>query len=110
MKDKLFQLRFTERNGEQQYSYEYLIAALCEIEATEKAHSLVKQWYADPGVEKDGENCYAFFGGCLTVEIESVFEITLVEYLSQQLLRYGVGYIPAVKNLASDMYLIELNS
>jgi ATP-dependent Zn protease len=63
-----YTIQILERNGEQEYGYDFLIKADDIEEATEKADNHVKTWYMDPNVFYDVETDeYMFFGGSIAV-------------------------------------------
>lgn len=63
-----FTIRMQERNGEQEYVYDFLIKANNIKEAKEKADYHTKTWYMDPKVFYDVETDeYMFFGGSIAV-------------------------------------------
>jgi len=63
-----FSILVQERNGENEYVYDFLIKANNVKEATEKADYHVKTWYTDPNVSYNVETDeYEFFGGSIAI-------------------------------------------
>ena len=64
-----FTMQMTERNGEQEYVYDFLIQANSIEEAFTKADNHVKTWYTDPNVSYNVQyDWYEFFGGSIIIK------------------------------------------
>lgn len=71
-----------EHNGEQEYSYDYIIEADNLKEAENILDGHAKTFYDDKDVESDNEG-YCFFGGALFVAIGTVHPTTKEEWLEE---------------------------
>ena len=83
-----FNIIMQERNGEQEYVYDFLIKANNMEEATRKANHHVKTWYMDPEVFYDVEiDKYIFFGGSIIVWYTGPYKTTkkaFIEMITDQ--------------------------
>ena len=77
---KTYHYTLEERNGEQEYSYQYLIHAKDKDEALEIAEDYAKTFYDDEGVELD-EDTYYFFGGEIAVTIDLLVEKSKEDFI-----------------------------
>lgn len=75
---KWFEFSIEERNGEQEYTYDYLVKAKDMKEATEKARKAARGWYGKPDwTDNDGDEPYfSFLGGAIITQVDSVAETT----------------------------------
>ena len=79
---KYFKFRLEELNGEQEYTYDYLIEAGSQAEAEEIAEAYAGSFYDDAPERIDGS--YVFFGTIVT-EVLSVNETTKERFTSDML-------------------------
>ena len=85
-KQKYYHYTLEEINGEQEYSYDYLIEAESLEEAESIANTHASTFYCDePEEVHDGS--YAFFGGAICVEIDSITETTKEGFIKDMLRR-----------------------
>lgn len=82
-KKKYYHYTLEEVNGEQEYSYDYLIESGCYEEAVEIAEIHASTFYGDDAEKCDGS--YVFFGGALCVEVRSVIETTKEAFIKSML-------------------------
>lgn len=80
-----YELHFTEYNGEQEYSYDYLLYANSYEAAENKAKDFVGRWYAaenrpDGDVEWTDYLTIEFFGGEIAIVITSICKTTLEKF------------------------------
>ena len=86
-----YYMELEERNGEQEYSYEYLIYAKDIYEAWEMAKEKARTWYDDEDVELTETGEYEFFGGSLVARITEVCPMTEREFTEMMLNRYSIN-------------------
>lgn len=86
---KTYKFTLTERNGEQEYGYDYLVYAETFETAQAKMNHCAEQWYDDPDVKLVDDH-YEFFGGCIFVTIDSGYECTEKEFVDGLLVRYSL--------------------
>ena len=79
-----FHLVIEEINGEQEYSYDYLVNAENEREANRIAEELAESFYGDDNVEKNGDY-YEMFGGSIAVKVESLIPTTKSRFIKHML-------------------------
>ena len=85
-KKKCYHYTLEEINGEQEYSYDYLIEAESLEEAEAIANTHAGTFYCDEPEEVYDES-YAFFGGAICVEIGSITETTKEGFIKDMLRR-----------------------
>jgi len=78
---KWFEFSIEERNGEQEYTYDYLVKAKDVEEARQKARRAARTWYGRPdGIEThegyEEEPWFSFLGGAVMTQVQSVKETT----------------------------------
>lgn len=78
-----YRLSLTEYNGEQEYSYAYLLRANNQANANKEAKQFVSQWYNDPDAEWTDTNTIEFFGGEIGVCIGAVVQTTKREFTKE---------------------------
>lgn len=79
MKEKLFEFKLKEINGEQEYGHDYLVWAKDIIEAGKLAQQYAKTFYNDEHAEKN-EDHYIFFSGSISVRVHSLQETKKQEW------------------------------
>lgn len=82
---KYYHCVIKELNGEQEYSYDYLIEAKNFAEANKAAEAYAGKFYNDKPYVCDGG--YVFFG-TISVEVESIMETTKDNFIKDLLYRY----------------------
>ena len=98
---KLYEVRATEYNGEQEYSQSKLLAAENTDEAWDSAREYFDKWYEDGDdkhADPDDPNRFEFIGGCIILKIESITETTLEHWKQQQVLLHSIGKLPKAKS------------
>ena len=98
---KLYEVRATEYNGEQEYSQSKLLAAENTDEAWNSAREYFEKWYEDGDdkhADSDDPNRFEFIGGCIILEIDSITETTLEHWKQQQVLLHSIGKLPKAKS------------
>ena len=91
-----YRFMLTERNGEQEYSHNYLVWAATQAEADRIAHDYASGWY-DDGDERNkdlysiDEDCFWFLGGCIAVDITSCVETNYDDFLQELIACHTVG-------------------
>jgi len=95
---KLYELRFTEYNGEQEYSETKLLAAENSDHAWQTARDYARQWYDDGDEPQehntDNPNEFEFISGCIRLKIQHLKEITLDEWIQTQINLHSIGSLP----------------
>jgi len=101
---KYWHMRLEERNGEQEYSYNYLIRAKTEGEAWELARKMAASFYGEDedgnpeGTIVDGDDCvYEFPGLWIVVKIDDLSPTTKGEYVRRMLEHEMIGGYDHVK-------------
>ncbi len=98
---RLYEVKSTEHNGEQEYSNSHLLAAQNMDEAWNLAREYFEKWYED-GDEKhadpDDPNRFEFIGGCIILKIDSITKTTLERWKEQQVLLHSIGKLPRTKS------------
>ena len=98
---KLYEVRTTEYNGEQEYSFSHLLAARDLEHARKIARKYFKSWYQDDGTkhaQKGGPDSFEFINGTIILRIESVAETTLEDWLDRQIELHSVNKLPKAKS------------
>ncbi len=98
---KLYEVRATEYNGEQEYSQSKLLAAENTDEAWNSAREYFEKWYEDGDdkhADSDDPNRFEFIGGCIILEIDSITETTLEHWKKQQVHLHSIGKLPRSKS------------
>ena len=96
---KAYHLELEEQNGEQEYSYDFLIYAKDEEEARVIAQNYAQTFYGeddDAGKEIE-DNVYEFLCGCIIVEIKGFYETTKELFIEHILTRYSIN-LPQSEN------------
>jgi hypothetical protein len=89
---KTFYAEIKELNGEQEYSFDYLIYAVTKSDAVVVAEGMARTWYSeDEDDVEEVDGCYEFFGGLLIVSVVELKEMTEGEFVDRLLNRYTVG-------------------
>jgi hypothetical protein len=88
---KYFHGQLEERNGEQEYTYDYLIKATSLEKAKERLILEAEQFYgSDAEKIDDGNDGFFFFGGAIYVEVKSIGQTTKAQFIKNILHRYGI--------------------
>jgi len=98
---RIFEIRTTEYNGEQEYSNSHLLAARNIDEAWDSAREDFEKWYEDGDdkhADPDDPNRFEFIGGCIILKIDSITEMTLEHWKQQQVLLHSIGKLPKAKS------------
>ncbi len=98
---RIFEIKTTEYNGEQEYSNSHLLAARNIDEAWNSAREYFEKWYEDGDdkhADPDDPNRFEFVGGCIILEIDSITETTLEHWKQQQVLLHSIGKLPKAKS------------
>ena len=95
---KLYEVRATEYNGEQEYSQSKLLAAENVDEAWQIVRDYFSQWYddGDEPEEHDTDNPdeFGFINGCIRLRIKGVQETTLDEWINTQVRLHSISTLP----------------
>ena len=95
---KLYEVRATEYNGEQEYSQSKLLAAENVDEAWQIARDYFRQWYDDGDKPKehdtDNPDEFGFINGCIRLRIKGVQETTLDEWINTQVRLHSISTLP----------------
>ena len=100
---KLYEVRTTEYNGEQEYSFSHLLAAKNLRHAKEIARKYFKNWYQDDekgNLNKDDPDSFEFINGTIILRITGVVETTLEEWLDRQIELHRVNKLPKDKTIS----------
>ncbi len=98
---KLYEVRATEYNGEQEYSQSKLLAAENTDEAWNSARDYFEKWYEDGDdkhADSDDPNRFEFIGGCIILEIDSINETSLEHWKELQVHLHSIGKLPRTKS------------
>ena len=87
---KYFKLTFTEINGEQEYTYNYLLKAKDRLKAESAALKFLSGWYDDDEAEVTWPDNVEFFCGCIIVNDISIEETTVEQFTQDLIQRYTV--------------------
>jgi hypothetical protein len=94
-----YQMRLEERNGEQEYSYDYLIVADSYEEAWAVACDFASKWYGEDedgnglGVLVDGEDgTYEFCGGSIWVKVAALGEAYRAKFVADLISKFTIKY------------------
>ena len=86
---KLYEFTIEERNGEQEYTYDYITYAESIEEAETTADRIASKWYGDDfegecDIEKDGE-WYIFYNSCsvCAIRVYSIGETTKEKWIEK---------------------------
>jgi hypothetical protein len=98
MKLKLYEVRATEYNGEQEYFQSKLLAAKNTRHARKIARDYFRQWY-DDGDKPSEHNTknpdeFKFICGCIRLKIKSVQRIILDDWIRMQITLNNITDMP----------------
>jgi hypothetical protein len=91
---KLWHFTITEHNGEQEYTFDHLLYAETQGQATAEIRDWCKKWYDDDTVENLGPDCWSFFSGQILLDLDHISETTEQEWKDQMFERKLVGARP----------------
>jgi len=95
---KLYEVRATEYNGEQEYSQSKLLAAENIDRAWQIARDYFRQWYDDGDKleehDTDNPDEFEFIDGCIRLRIKGVQETTLDEWINTQVRLHSISTLP----------------
>lgn len=86
---KYYHGQLEERNGEQEYSYDYLIKAKSFVEAQARMELEASQFYGSDG-EKEGDG-YFFESAGIYVEAKCLAQTTKAQFIKDMLQRYEIA-------------------
>lgn len=98
---KLYEVRTTEYNGEQEYSFSHLLAARDLDHAKKIARKYFQHWYQDGETKhskEDDPDSFEFVGGSIILRIKGVYETTLEKWLDDQIELHRVSKLPKAKS------------
>ena len=98
---RIFEIKTTEYNGEQEYSNSHLLAARNIDGARDSAREYFEKWYEagdDKHADPDYPDRFEFVGGCIILNIDSITETTLERWKQQQVLLHSIGRLPNTKS------------
>ncbi len=98
---RLYEVKTTEYNGEQEYSNSHLLAARNMDEARDSAREYFERWYEDGDdkhADPDDPNRFEFVGGSIILEIDSITETTLEHWKQEQVHLHSIGKLPKTKS------------
>jgi hypothetical protein len=94
---KLFEIRTTEYNGQQEYSNSHLLAAKDIGHARKLARQYFEKWYEDDQdyhIDPDDPNKFEFLDGCIILKINSIAETTLEDWKDRQVQLNSINRLP----------------
>ena len=94
---RLFEVRTTEHNGEQEYWGSHLVAARDINQAKKLAREYFDKWYEDGKghhASPDDPDRFEFIGGSIILEIDSITETTLENWTAKQVELNSIGKLP----------------
>lgn len=83
-----FKAVIEEINGEQRYSYDYLVKASSFRKAQSLADNYAKSWYGESSHKEDG--WYMHLDGTIAVRVRYVVPVTVEEFLKEILTRFTI--------------------
>jgi len=98
---RLYEVKTTEYNGEQEYSNSHLIAARNIDEARDSARAYFEKWYEDGDdkhADPDYPDRFEFVGGSIILTIDSVTETTRERWIQEQVHLHSIGKLPKTKS------------
>ena len=98
---RLYEVKTTEYNGEQEYAQNKLLAAQNVDEAWNSARAYFEKWYEDGDskhADPDDPNRFEFVGGSIILEIDSITETTLEHWKQEQVHLHSIGKLPKTKS------------
>lgn len=98
---KLYEVRATEYNGEQEYSQSKMLAAENIDEAWNLAREYFDKWYEDGDdkhADPDNPDRFEFIDGSIILEIDSILETDLEQWKQQQVQLHSIGKLPKTKS------------
>jgi hypothetical protein len=98
---RLYEVKTTEYNGEQEYSNSHILAARNIDEARNSAREYFENWYEDGDGKHANSDCpdrFEFAGGCIILIIDSVTETTLDRWTQEQVHLHSIGKLPSTKS------------
>jgi len=95
---KLFEIHSIEYNGEHEYNNSHILAAKNIDEAWQIAREYFSQWYGGESTEykMDNPNSFIYYDGSIGLEIISVDETTIKEWVQNQIISHSIGTLPVV--------------
>jgi hypothetical protein len=97
---KLFEIRTTEYNGQQEYSNSHLLAAKDIGHARKLARQYFEKWYEDDQdchIDPDDPNKFEFLDGSIILKIDSIAETTLKDWTDRQVQLNSINRLPKVQ-------------
>ncbi len=96
---KLYEVRTTEYNGEQEYSFSHLLTARDLNHAKKIARKYFEHWYQDDESRHSTQDpdSFEFIDGSIILRIKGVSETTLENWLNEQIELYRVTKLPKDK-------------
>ena len=99
---RLYEVKTTEHNGEQEYWGSHLVAARDVDQARKMTRRYFEKWYEDGDgkhADPNDPDRFEFIGGSIILEIDSVTETTLEDWKDKQVELHTIGKLPKVKSL-----------
>ena len=94
---KLFEIRTTEYNGQQEYSNSHLLAAKDISHARKLARAYFEKWYEDNQdchIDPDDPNKFEFLDGSIILKIDNIAETTLEEWKDRHVRLNSINRLP----------------
>jgi len=85
-----FTTRLEERNGENEYIYDYLMKAKNIKEAEIMAELLASAWYGEDSKYDKDSKVYNFFGGAIAVKIVALYRTTRKAFTESLVARFTI--------------------
>ncbi len=112
---KLYEVQATEYNDEQEYSQSKLLAARNINHARQIARDYFRQWYDDGDKPRDhntgNPDEFEFICGCIRLEIKSIQETTIDEWIDTQIALHSIPQLPdelmTTRIAGSSLQLLE---
>jgi hypothetical protein len=98
---KIYEVRTTEYNSQQEYSSSHLLAAKDIGHARKLARAYFEKWYEDDQdshIDPDDLNRFEFLGGSIILKIDSIAETTLEEWKDRQVQLNSINRLPKAKS------------
>lgn len=91
---KLYEVRTTEYNGQQEYSNSHLLAAKNLKQAQALARAYFDKWYEDGRgnhISSDDPDSFEFMDGVITLKIKGISETTIDDWKDKQVELYSIN-------------------
>jgi len=106
---RLYEVKTTEYNGQQEYSNSHLLAAKDISHARKLARRYFEKWYEDNQdchIDPDDPNRFEFLDGCIILKIDSIAETNLEDWKDRQVRLNSINRLPKGKTSCQKCELL----